>query len=875
MSSQPLFFAPRAMTKVAGYKLPQNPRFWQSEIIRYLKSQHPYLLLDSAEIDMRRMDAVKGAAVGSVILGQELAIPIIIKRPRPGADPELSPMDVFYHKGLYKFLDPEAIKNVTHNPRIGEPEKGRDTRAFGGNPYVGDVTGDATPLEYSGQASPFAGPYSGTKMSADISHELLPEWMLKTASKTTEKMKDRAVLFGTTGAIGGAVRGAATGKGVKGRVLNALAQSALGAMTGATAGAGSVPVIKALGLEKKQAKEQASTIKKVVKRELAKESGFTAGLDAVAENGIVAGLMKTAYIDPNDISNFRRMLATNPHILQGSGGNLRLVEIVARRGANAEAIKATVKNPNIMQVYQRDGRTYIKFSGGPESEASTSERKRALGDRYPEVVSRLKSGGVFIDHDGVDQVTWDVKQPTNEARPVTRAGFYSVRTRSGENLVGMVVQAIMDVDGKTLPMKMFVAPDGKYAMTPELFGVRLADRHRLPSQVPAGGQSGVFVNYVHGTPIATVPMRLMSVRTVRPEGGDKRILYLMTEPMTGKRLTLSPVSGVQGFERMHVIEPGVKAMADGPVYFMPVDSEWVALRNPVRLAESQDELKKLSSLDTGVHVTYTGGQWNIEASFDKEAVAQRGFLRTGFHQLKSLVKTPGRYGAAMGKVHQSNVGKHGRLGGALQTAKHYAPGAAIAGTGLAAAGLGAKAVFGGPKQANWQNLDEPEAREMLLAMGMSGDAAVSVVRRARERGGIDRGVKIAGLHAPQIQGHEVIETPRPVYDQATIDFVLGCRPGPELLKSAAESGHPETLDALLSLEFITPQNLRYFTDNVPDFEETATRLAALLISIRLGMPHVQEQSVKDALEGLSMTVNKLQVLKSAIDHKKERAPTSM
>ena len=96
----------------------------------------------------------------------------------------------------------------------------------------------------------------------------------------------------------------------------------------------------------------------------------------------------------------------------------------------------------------------------------------------------------------------------------------------------------------------------------------------------------------------------------------------------------------------------------------------------------------------------------------------------------------------------------------------------------------------------------------------------------------------------------------------------------ELLKAAAASGHPDTLDAILSLEFITPQNMRYFIEHLADFDETVSRLAALLIAVRLGLPHVPETPVKDALEGLAKTVNRLKILKSAMDHKNEQAATA-
>lgn len=787
MISQPLFFAPTQHEKTAGYKMPANPKFWQGEIIRYLKSQHPYLPLEESEIDIRKLDATSGSAVGSVILSSQIAIPIIIKRPRPGSDPELSPMDVFFHKGRYQYLDPEAIKQLTHKPQVGEPEKGK-SRAVGGNPYIGDMTGDATPLEYSGQASPFAGPYDGTKVSMDLSQELLPEWMLKEAGKLSEDMKEKATTFGVTAAVGGAVRGGLSGKGgLKARLAEAGRQAALGAAGGAAGGAALPVVRKAIGSEKKEKRELRSEVRKEIK----KLSSFTSGIDAIAENGIIARMCKHAYLDPNDISNFRQIMATNPHALQGNANNLKLFELVAKKGPDTTiATGAIVKNPNMMQIYRKpSGCVCIKFSGGPETKTTPAELKKIIGDRFNEVMSKLRSGSVYMEHDGIQQASWDTARPMSEAKVVNRDGLYAVRTVTGDSIPGMVVKAIMDFDGKTLPMMLFVTPEGRYAIAGEMYGVRLADKHRLPSQLPSSGQAGVFINYVHGTPISTLPVRINGIRRVKPVDGDERTLYLVSNPVTGEKMVLCPVTGVQGFERMRNVDPGVKAIAGGDsIYYMPGDSEWVTLREPVSVAESEHQLSKVASFEPDAHVYFGAGLWHV--------------------------------------MH---------------------------------------------KTGSWENLDEPEAREILVGMGMTQDEAEGVMAQTYERQGIERGVKLAGLHEPQIQGYEVTYQQPRAYDQETIDFAASCRPGMEIIKAAAESGHPETLDSILSLEFITPQNLQYFVDNIPDFEEAATRLAALLIGVRLGMPHVPEQPVKDALEGLARTLNKLRILKSAMDHKNGRA----
>jgi hypothetical protein len=177
--------------------------------------------------------------------------------------------------------------------------------------------------------------------------------------------------------------------------------------------------------------------------------------------------------------------------------------------------------------------------------------------------------------------------------------------------------------------------------------------------------------------------------------------------------------------------------------------------------------------------------------------------------------------------------------------------------------------------ASYDALPSWEARELLLAMGMDGDGAQWALEEAHRRTGLDRGVKIAGLHAPQLQAYDMeIEDLTPVYDDRITHLLGQCRPSEELMKVAAVSGHPETLDAILSLEFITPQNLQYFVDSIDDLDETTSRLAAMLVAVRLGMPHVPEEPVRQALEGLTKIVNRLRILKSALDHRNEQAATT-
>jgi hypothetical protein len=924
--TQPLFFRPEVMDKVAGYKMPTNPKLWQSEIIRYLKSQHPYLPLDTAEIDLRRIDAGKGAAVGSVILDNQVAIPVIISRPRPGSDPELAPMDVFFHQGRYRHLDPETVNSAVHTPQIGSPE-GMNTSAVGGNPYIGDLTGDATPLEYSGQASPFAGPFDGAKTASEN----------KSRYEKLSPEARAALSFGTMGVIssplqmaGDAIEGKqlvpGVSKATKGQIVKALGKKSVrGAVIGSTAAYLGTKAMRRLGMDRSRLTPEAKKeVADVVRTEVRKHAAmrpevYTQGVEYVLAHGLTA---KLATIDPNDLAEVRRMFTSNPALIQGPGWNMALVEIASRKQPQA-TMTTRVHGPNIVQIFKNDvGDTFVKFTGSPATRVSGDELRDMLRDRHKEVTRKLESGKVFIESDGVNRVSWDVESGSASAKPVMADGAYIICGRGGEKIRAFVAKQMISVSGQVVPKKLVVGDGGAYAMVDSAFGTRVSGSSRIPSGPPKAGQMGVFVTYIHGTPMPTTPMTIKAVKSVAGEAGEVRVLYTALDGVTGDKVTLVPVRGAQGFERMRVLNTGVDAMAEGSVYYMPGDVEWVRLRGKLPVAETVEEMAKLATFDDKglVHVTSDGGLWSIKTA---------------------ALPLSGLAGRAMGSVLGASTGRRALIGAGIGAAggaaKHMAsndPNSSLLGNMAAGAGVGAlggvaakpliqsaggmtggvgrwtrgsirqgatdiaaaggtvnpalKGEMGGmltaarnsqaaqkTVTASYDALPSWEARELLVAMGMDGDGAQWALDEARRRTGLDRGVKIAGLHEPELQAYDVeIESLVPVFDDRITRLVGECRPGENLLKIAATSGHPETLDSVLSLEFITPQNLQYFVDSIEDFDETTSRLAAMLVAVRLGMPHVPEEPVRQALEGLTKIVNKLRILKSALDHRSEQAATT-
>jgi hypothetical protein len=84
-----------------------------------------------------------------------------------------------------------------------------------------------------------------------------------------------------------------------------------------------------------------------------------------------------------------------------------------------------------------------------------------------------------------------------------------------------------------------------------------------------------------------------------------------------------------------------------------------------------------------------------------------------------------------------------------------------------------------------------------------------------------------------------------------------------LVKEAAAlsvSGSPDSLDAVLSLNFITPDNVTHYVDSLASFEDAATNLAELLIGVRLGLQDVPEDAVSSALNGIERAITGLKKL---------------
>ena len=82
----------------------------------------------------------------------------------------------------------------------------------------------------------------------------------------------------------------------------------------------------------------------------------------------------------------------------------------------------------------------------------------------------------------------------------------------------------------------------------------------------------------------------------------------------------------------------------------------------------------------------------------------------------------------------------------------------------------------------------------------------------------------------------------------------------DLLKEASAIEDDATVDAVLALNFINPENISLFVENVPELEKASSRLAELYVASQLGMHNVNEDAVLRAMRGMDGVITGLRSL---------------
>ncbi len=154
-----------------------------------------------------------------------------------------------------------------------------------------------------------------------------------------------------------------------------------------------------------------------------------------------------------------------------------------------------------------------------------------------------------------------------------------------------------------------------------------------------------------------------------------------------------------------------------------------------------------------------------------------------------------------------------------------------------------------------QDLDPVSAEHMLGVLGVSGTRVKSKLAEARKKGSI----KIAGLKTITLFGERFREEVKTA--SAFIQALPNLRRN--LIKEAAAMEDEATVDNLLALNFINPENLGIFVSYMPQLEETSEKLAEMLLSSYLGQSQLPEGAIERGMKNLEEILSSLKAIQHA------------
>lgn len=153
------------------------------------------------------------------------------------------------------------------------------------------------------------------------------------------------------------------------------------------------------------------------------------------------------------------------------------------------------------------------------------------------------------------------------------------------------------------------------------------------------------------------------------------------------------------------------------------------------------------------------------------------------------------------------------------------------------------------------DMDPVTAEFMLGVLGVDGVVAKQKLAEARRNGEVDlynlKSITLLGEHYK-----EAVKTA-----SAFLAKVPDLRR--DLMKEAAALEDAATVDKVLALNFVNPENLATFVDYLPKLEETSERMAEMLLSSYLGQTEIPEEAVERAMKNMEDVATALRAVQTA------------
>jgi len=155
------------------------------------------------------------------------------------------------------------------------------------------------------------------------------------------------------------------------------------------------------------------------------------------------------------------------------------------------------------------------------------------------------------------------------------------------------------------------------------------------------------------------------------------------------------------------------------------------------------------------------------------------------------------------------------------------------------------------------NLDYDNALFLATAIGMSPEFAETKLAAAMR---YSDGTNTSGLHTIVTidEFEKKAENKLNRHKDSLASFMSSLRQ--DLVKEAVILEDQETIDKVLALNFLNPDNIKVFVEYLPSLEEAQQRLNRLLLGARLGLDEMDESALMNAISGLEKTIQGLKIL---------------
>ena len=164
-------------------------------------------------------------------------------------------------------------------------------------------------------------------------------------------------------------------------------------------------------------------------------------------------------------------------------------------------------------------------------------------------------------------------------------------------------------------------------------------------------------------------------------------------------------------------------------------------------------------------------------------------------------------------------------------------------------------------------------------VGLAGEAATGAYSRRADRRNAGRAEALAA--AQEALGHEKTQSANPAMEMvafirhqaktafpklayvANVQYRRAEHDDVEVDRLDKLARAEETLEAALDLNFLNPENISYFIGLQPKLNEVLDCLGRLLVAVRIGLPDVDEETVRSAMKKIDSILSGLRALSFA------------